>query len=144
VTVTAEPATDIPAGLARFLAARNLTPRQKELAEWFYLYATEHGYSPTIDELADALGTSKVTAFEHVNALRAKGVLGSIGKHRARALYLRWKAAGDDGAALRELRAAVRNAINDLRLIQTVTATKQPGAARRLGSCIEALAEAAN
>lgn len=34
-----------------------------------------HGYSPTMQELADEIGVSKVTVFEHVEALIKKGAL---------------------------------------------------------------------
>jgi repressor LexA len=34
-----------------------------------------HGYSPTMQELADQIGVSKVTVFEHVEALIKKGAL---------------------------------------------------------------------
>jgi len=53
----------------------NLTPRQLQIATRIRDYRTAQGYSPTLQELADELGVSKVTIFEHVGALVKKGVL---------------------------------------------------------------------
>ena len=46
----------------------NLTPRQTDVIVAIRNYRHLHGYSPTMQELADQLGTSKVTIFEHVGA----------------------------------------------------------------------------
>lgn len=46
---------------------------------------TTRGYSPTMQELADELGVSKVTVFEHVEALIRKGAL-IREKNKARSL----------------------------------------------------------
>ena len=53
----------------------NLTPRQLDVIVAIRNYRHLHGYSPTMQELADQLGTSKVTIFEHVGALEKKRVL---------------------------------------------------------------------
>jgi len=53
----------------------NLTPRQLQIARRIRDYRAAKGYSPTLQELADELGVSKVTVFEHVGALVKKGVL---------------------------------------------------------------------
>ena len=50
----------------------NLTPRQLDVVVAIRNYRHLHGYSPTMQELADQLGTSKVTIFEHVGALEKK------------------------------------------------------------------------
>jgi repressor LexA len=50
-------------------------------------YRHLHGYSPTMQELADQLGTSKVTIFEHVGALEKKRVL-RRDRHKARSLEI--------------------------------------------------------
>ena len=65
----------------------NLTPRQLDVVVAIRNYRHLHGYSPTMQELADQLGTSKVTIFEHVGALEKKGVL-SRDKHKARSLEI--------------------------------------------------------
>ena len=51
----------------------NLTPRQLDVIVAIRNYRHLHGYSPTMQELADQLGTSKVTIFEHVGALETLG-----------------------------------------------------------------------
>jgi repressor LexA len=65
----------------------NLTPRQVDVIVAVRNYRHLHGYSPTMQELADQLGTSKVTIFEHVGALEKKRVL-RRDKHKARSLEL--------------------------------------------------------
>jgi repressor LexA len=65
----------------------NLTPRQTDVMVAIRNYRHLHGYSPTMQELADQLGTSKVTIFEHVGALEKKRLL-RRDKHKARSLEL--------------------------------------------------------
>jgi repressor LexA len=65
----------------------NLTPRQTDVLVAIRNYRHIHGYSPTMQELADALGTSKVTIFEHVGALEKKRIL-RRDKHKARSLEI--------------------------------------------------------
>jgi len=65
----------------------NLTPRQLDVIVAIRNYRHLHGYAPTMQELADQLGTSKVTIFEHVGALEKKRVL-RRDKHKARSLEL--------------------------------------------------------
>src|SRR3954470_5280768 len=65
----------------------NLTPRQLDVIVAIRNYRHLHGYSPTMQELADQLGTSKVTIFEHVGALEKKHVI-KRDKHKARSLEL--------------------------------------------------------
>jgi repressor LexA len=68
-------------------SAMNLTPRQVDVIVAIRNYRHLHGYSPTMQELADQLGTSKVTIFEHVGALEKKRVL-RRDKHKARSLEI--------------------------------------------------------
>jgi repressor LexA len=65
----------------------NLTPRQLDVVVAIRNYRHLHGYAPTMQELADQLGTSKVTIFEHVGALEKKRVL-KRDKHKARSLEI--------------------------------------------------------
>ena len=65
----------------------NLTPRQLDVVVAIRNYRHLHGYAPTMQELADQLGTSKVTIFEHVGALEKKRVL-RRDKHKARSLEI--------------------------------------------------------
>ena len=53
----------------------NLTPKQLRILKLIRDHRITHGCSPTMQELADELGISKVTVFEHVEALIKKGAL---------------------------------------------------------------------
>ena len=63
----------------------NLTPRQLDVVVAIRNFRHINGYSPTMQELADQLGTSKVTVFEHIGALEKKRVI-SRDKHKARSV----------------------------------------------------------
>lgn len=65
----------------------NLTPRQLDVIVAIRNFRHLNGYAPTMQELADQLGTSKVTIFEHVGALEKKRVL-RRNKHKARSLEI--------------------------------------------------------
>ncbi len=53
----------------------NLTPKQLNVLRIVHDTRRRLGYSPTMQEIADALRVSKVTVFEHVEALIEKGAL---------------------------------------------------------------------
>jgi len=53
----------------------NLTPKQLRILQLIRDHRIAQGYSPTMQELANELGISKVTVFEHVEALIRKGAL---------------------------------------------------------------------
>jgi len=53
----------------------NLTPKQFKILQLIRDSRLIRGYSPTMQELADELNLSKVTVFEHVEALIKKGAL---------------------------------------------------------------------
>ena len=53
----------------------NVTPKQLRILQLIRESRVTRGYSPTMQELADSLGISKVTVFEHVEALVRKGAL---------------------------------------------------------------------
>ncbi len=53
----------------------NLTPKQLRILKLIRDHRVRLGYSPTMQEIADELGVSKVTVFEHVEALIRKGAL---------------------------------------------------------------------
>src|ERR1700759_3661587 len=65
----------------------NLTPRQLDVIVAIRNYRPLHGYAPTMQELADQLGTSKVTIFEHIGALEKKRII-RRDKHKARSLEI--------------------------------------------------------
>jgi repressor LexA len=64
-----------------------LTPKQLRILTLIRDYQRKHGYSPTMQELADTLDVTKVTVFEHVTGLEKKGLL-RRSRHRARSLEL--------------------------------------------------------
>jgi repressor LexA len=53
----------------------NLTPKQLKILQLIRDWRVRRGYSPTMQELADELNVSKVTVFEHVEALIKKNAL---------------------------------------------------------------------
>lgn len=53
----------------------NLTPKQLKILQLIRDSRIRRGFSPTMQELADEIGVSKVTVFEHVEALIKKGAL---------------------------------------------------------------------
>jgi hypothetical protein len=112
MTATSAPA--IPAGLRAFLAARNCTPHQIGFVEWFYRFHRQHGYSPTLQECADDREVSKVSIFETVRNLEARGVLARTKRYALRGLYLRWDATGRATCSA-ELKTAVNAAIIQMR-----------------------------
>ena len=69
----------------------HLTPRQVELLRAIVAFQQSRCYSPTIGELADELGVSRSTTFEHIEELRKKGYL-TERSSRARSLILTSKA----------------------------------------------------
>lgn len=67
--------------------AMNLTPKQLKILTRIRDLRLTRGYSPTMQELAEELGVSKVTVFEHVEALIKKGAL-TRQPNKARSLEL--------------------------------------------------------
>lgn len=65
----------------------SLTPKQLRVLTYIRDYARARGYAPTMQELADEFGVSKVTVFEHIAALQRKGLL-KRSRHKARSLRL--------------------------------------------------------
>jgi len=78
----------------------NLTPRQLAIVQIIQKCRAGQGYSPTLDEIGKELGISKVTVFEHVDALKRKGALVCGGaKHTARSLLVSraFQSPGEEG-----------------------------------------------
>ena len=65
-----------------------LTPKQLRVLTFIRDFTHARGYAPTMQELGDEFGVSKVTVFEHIAALQKKGYL-RRSKHKARSLRLR-------------------------------------------------------
>src|SRR4051812_4367855 len=61
------------------------TPKQLKILIEIRDFRLRNGYSPTMQELADQLGVSKVTIFEHVEALERKALI-LRARNRARSL----------------------------------------------------------
>jgi len=72
--------------MAKTDESATVTPRQLEILRLIRNFRERHGYSPTMQELGDRLGLTKVTVFEHVGALERKGLLVRGAKHKARSL----------------------------------------------------------
>lgn len=84
-------AHDIPAGLRQWLADKCLTPAEIHAGLMLYLYTAEHGYPPTMRELADLNGLAHVTVYGYVRAMVRKGVIvRRSAKHKARSYRLAW------------------------------------------------------
>jgi repressor LexA len=67
---------------------KTVTPRQLQILQLIRDFRRRYGYSPTMQEIGDQLGLTKVTVFEHVGALEKKGLLLRGAKHRARSLQV--------------------------------------------------------
>ncbi len=52
-----------------------VTRRQKEIVDFIVDHRRREGVSPTMDEIADALGLNKKTVYEHLQRLRSRGVV---------------------------------------------------------------------
>jgi len=66
----------------------SLTPKQLRVLTFIRDFTAARGYVPTMQEVADEFGVSKVTVFEHIDALQKKGYL-KRSRHKARSLQLR-------------------------------------------------------
>jgi len=64
-----------------------VTPRQLQVLRIVAEFQQSQCYSPTIAEVAEVLGVSRTTAFEHIGALREKGLL-AASRHKVRSLSL--------------------------------------------------------
>lgn len=59
-----------------------LTPKQRQLVQFIRTFTRTHGYAPTLDEMAEEFGVSKVTIYERVRRLEE---LGALRRQRRRA-----------------------------------------------------------
>jgi repressor LexA len=51
------------------------TKKQRDLLEFVSKFQRERGYSPSLDEIGKRFGISRVTAFQHVSALKKRGAI---------------------------------------------------------------------
>lgn len=63
------------------------TPKQLKILIAIRDFRVRNGFSPTMQELADQLGVSKVTIFEHIEAIERKGLI-LRAHNRARSLEI--------------------------------------------------------
>ena len=75
---------------------KTATPRQKKILQFIHSSSIRNNYSPTLQEIGDEMGLTRVTVFEHVDALVKKGLLLRGPKHKARSLRLAPKAPIED------------------------------------------------
>ena len=61
--------------LRRRFADVPLTPLQWETLTYIATYKHQYGYAPTLEEIAEQAGVSKVTIYQRVNELVNRGVL---------------------------------------------------------------------
>ena len=65
----------------------NLTAKQYEIVRLIWEYRRQNGIAPTLAELADKLGVSKITVHEHISLLEKKKAL-TKEKYQSRSLRL--------------------------------------------------------
>ncbi len=65
----------------------NLTRRQLQILDFIRDYRDRMRISPTLDEIAESFKVSKITVFEHIQALKKKGVV-STEKNMARSIQI--------------------------------------------------------
>src|SRR5438309_11425141 len=65
----------------------NLTAKQNGIVRFSWGYRRSHGIAPTLSEIAEALGVSKITVHEHIGLLEKKGALKKE-KYQSRSLTL--------------------------------------------------------
>jgi len=70
-----------------------LTPKQLQIVNFIRSYREQRGYSPTLEEIGNYLGVSKITVFEHVAALEKKEAISRV-PHQARSIELTEAAVG--------------------------------------------------
>jgi SOS-response transcriptional repressor LexA len=63
------------------------SPKQMELLCRLYQFQHKYGYSPTLDELGQMMGISKVTVHQYIHALEQKGLVRRF-KNYARSLQI--------------------------------------------------------
>ena len=63
------------------------TEKQLRILEFIKQFRDERGISPTLEEIAENFGVTKITIYEHINQLERKGAL-KREKFRARSIEL--------------------------------------------------------
>lgn len=82
------PLADMREDAVGLLSLQNLPPRQQEVYDLLLFYIRQHGYPPTMKELAELIGVRSVNAVaEHLRALQRKGLI-TISRGAARAISI--------------------------------------------------------
>lgn len=53
----------------------NITPKQLRILKFIRDFTEQHQYSPTLQEIADEVGVSKITVLDHLRALERRGII---------------------------------------------------------------------
>jgi len=70
------------------MATPPLTRRQRDILGFIQQYIEDQGISPTLDEIAQHFGLSRVTVFGHVAELERKGVVQRAARGHSRAIQI--------------------------------------------------------
>ena len=54
---------------------RGITTRQQEVLTALTNYRAEHGYSPSLDDMASILDINRATVDQHLHAMKRKGLV---------------------------------------------------------------------
>ena len=64
---------------------RPLTPKQKKIFEFITFYSDQHGFSPSLEEIAERFGKAISTIHKHVELMKNKGYL-QKGENQSRSI----------------------------------------------------------
>jgi len=79
----------------------NLTAKQSQIVRFIWTYRKMNGIAPTLSEIADSLGVSKITVHEHIGLLEKKGAIKKA-KYQSRSLILSRKVVNELAAVDKE------------------------------------------
>jgi len=102
------------------LAPPPLTRRQRQILDFFAEYVRRHRISPTLEEIAAAMGVNKVTVFGHVAELERKGVIERSAPGISRGLQLTHRARRQEAAVNGPARVCVLGTIAAGRPIEAI------------------------
>jgi repressor LexA len=74
----------------------NLTPKQLRVYEFIKTFRDEHGYAPTLEEISEKFGVSKITVLQHLRALEKRGAI-RRSRYQARSIEILEPAHGRRG-----------------------------------------------
>lgn len=81
----------------------NVTPKQLRILTFIREFSAGHQYSPTLQEIADEVGITKITVLDHLQALERRGFIRRR-RYESRSIEVLDPKAGDEGwRMIREL-----------------------------------------